>query len=356
MRGQPVDRRPESRWDMAWTQAPREPGAISPGGTRLARSFRLGVPISSRRTPAIARARHQLGPQANVSGGLSSTWLALEHRLVMRLSSIVRPIRPDDPTEYVVRTLFSNIAQNDGPDHGMARPVAVVNVIAVHEGGRWVFANVLSRATDAWSRQRVGPITYVIEPGLVFHRERADAAVRFADSLSTAFNLPRLSGLTYYLSASPETMQRIRGVDWSVMSPATPGGIASYRNRQIFVADPRLGEEYRHELAHFIMAPLMPPGGSHAFVNEGVATWLGGTLGMTPAVTRQRFAEFLRANPAVTLDSALESEGSDRGFRPGGAVLSAMVFEHGGPAGIRQFMSIRSRPGPTSGCLPIARE
>lgn len=71
---------------------------------------------------------------------------------------------------------------------------------------------------------------------------------------------------------------------------------------------------------------------------EGVATWLGGTLGMSTTQTRRAYASYLRAHAAVTLDSLL-SERYDRGFRPAGAVLVQMLFERGGIAAVKTALA-----------------
>jgi hypothetical protein len=60
----------------------------------------------------------------------------------------------------------------------------------VFDEGQWVLANALPRKTAAWRREEVGQITYFVEPGLVFNRQKAQRAVAFSDSLAAAFGIP----------------------------------------------------------------------------------------------------------------------------------------------------------------------
>ena len=94
-----------------------------------------------------------------------------------------------------------------------------MTVYVMREGGEWMLANALVPNTRGWRRDTVGALKF---------------------------------GAT--------------------------GGLAQPVNRQLFSGIPALGEEYRHELAHLVLAPLMTSS-TWCVVSEGVATWLGGTTG-----------------------------------------------------------------------------
>lgn len=245
----------------------------------------------------------------------------------------IRPAAPEVPGGYVVKTLFASAT---GPDREI-RPIALTRVYAILEGGKWVFSNALTHLTRAWRREAVGPVTYVLEPGYPFDRARAERTVRFADSLAAAFEVPRLEGLTYYLTGSPERLYRIMGVEWTV--GGTGFGYASYGDRLIFSGDPSVGEDYRHEIAHFVLGPLQAAGRTHPLINEGVAAWLGGSMGRDFEALMAEYAAYLRSRSDVTLDSVLAPEGPDRGTRPGGATLALMVFEEGGVPAVRGLLA-----------------
>jgi hypothetical protein len=246
----------------------------------------------------------------------------------------IRPAGPEGaPGEYVVKTLFATAV-------GAAReikPIALTRVYAVREGGAWVFSNALERVTQGWREETVGPIRYVIEPGYAFDPERARAAVTFADSVAAAYGVPALDSLTYYLTSSPDQVHRLRGVDWTFGSVGY--GYASAANRMILTGNPAVGEAYRHELVHVLLQPLHAAGRTHGIIAEGIATWLGGSLGHDFPTLMREYAAFLRDRPEITLDAVLTEQGGlDLGARPAGALLTMMVHEAGGVAAVKTLL------------------
>ena len=247
----------------------------------------------------------------------------------------VRPARPGDTVEYVVKTLFSR-------DSGRT-PIALLRVYAIREEGRWVFANSLPRATADWRRETVGPFTYVIQPGYAFSIARARRAVAFADSLASALGAPRVGALTYYLTDTPEELYRIIGLDWAETPGGRGGGWASQVNRQIFSGDALLGEEYRHELAHYVVAPLVARDSGQWITSEGFATWLGGASGRDYPETMAAYGRYLRRHPEISLDSLVRLTNADA--RPAGALLMQMAFEKGGLPAVVELLRVPDRPG-----------
>jgi hypothetical protein len=244
----------------------------------------------------------------------------------------IRPARPDAVDEYVVKTLF---ATTSGSERDI-RPVALTRVYAMRENGSWVFANALPRLTQHWQRAKVGAITYVVAPGRSLDRRRAARAAAFVDSVALNFGLPRIEALTYYMANSPEELHRIMGVDWTF--GGTGRGYSMPWNRIVLNGDVAFGEENRHELAHVVLSPITAERKTHSIVVEGVATWLGGSVGRTFPELVSEYGAFLRANPTVTLDTILQGNDPDRGWSPAGAILVAMVYERDGTRALEELM------------------
>ena len=221
------------------------------------------------------------------------------------------------------------------------RSVMTVTVYAVRSDDRWVFSNALPRNTRSWRSESVGPITYVIQPGQAFSAVRGQKAVSFIDSLASVFALPHLKDVTYYMTSSLDEVYRIMGLE-SEVKYGPVGGVSKPVNRQLFSGIPAVGEEYRHELAHLVLMPLV--GGSTLyFVSEGVATWIGGTREMDFAMAAGTLADFLTENPSVTLDSLISGRFGPAQMYPAGAVFTAMVFNQGGVAAVERLFA----SGPT---------
>lgn len=230
--------------------------------------------------------------------------------------------------EYRVVTRFTE----DSATSPMRASIVRMTVFAVRDQGHWVFANALPRLTRSWRREAVQGLTYVMEPGYPFDRTRAEQAAAFVDSLATAFGVPRLTSFTYYLTTSSDEIYRIMGLETDIKWGPV-GGVSQPTNHQLFSGNPAVGEDYRHELAHMVLLPLM--GNTLYFVSEGVPTWIGGTSGMDFKTAARQLAGFLSEHPGVTLDSILDGVFPPKQFYPAAAVFADMANDVGGVAAVK---------------------
>jgi hypothetical protein len=250
----------------------------------------------------------------------------------------------DAKNEYRVITQFN--VRGTPPIGPCWDTVLSVTVFAVHDSGRWLFANALPRATRDWRHETIGPITFVVDPVLQFNRSRAARSARFADSVSAMLGLGPPRPITYFVNPTTDVACEIQGI--TRIHPLGPqGGMASQANRQVFSGNPTIGEGYLHELAHVMVLPLMA-GQSTLMAVEGIATWLGGTSGLDFADTQRDLASYLSNHPTITIDSIMNSTAPlqlKRGESAevvAGAVLSAMVFDEGGAAALKAFLAAGS--------------
>ncbi|MGE5144480.1 MAG: hypothetical protein ACM3OA_13690 [Acidobacteriota bacterium] len=127
-------------------------------------------------------------------------------------------------------------------------------------------------------------------------------------------------------------MYRIMGLETDIKWGPV-GGVSQPTNHQLFSGNPAVGEDYRHELAHMVLLPLM--GNTLYFVSEGVPTWVGGTSGMDFKAAARQFAGFLSEHPGVTLDSILDGVFPPKQFYPAAAVFADMANDVGGVAAVK---------------------
>jgi hypothetical protein len=247
--------------------------------------------------------------------------------------------------EYRVVTAF----RTPTDQNAMRAKVVRMTVFARRVGDRWLFGNALPRLTSGWRRERVGPITYVVQPGQPFDRDRATRAATFIDSLATALAVPRLDQVTYVLTSSEDELYRVLGLEtdrkWGPV-----GGLAQPVNRLVLSGIPAQGENYRHELAHLVIMPLLLGHPTPYVVSEGVPTWLGGTTGMDFPTAARGLARFLAEHPGVTLDTLLTRPFPVAQFYPAGAVLVDLAYRDGGTEGVKALFDA----GPTPAELRVA--
>jgi len=245
----------------------------------------------------------------------------------------VLTIEPDKggAGEYRIVTRFTSADENNA----MRSRTVDMTTFAVRSGSGWALANALPRLTRDWSTKRVGPIEFVIQPGRTFDSDRAKRAATFVDSLAHALDVP-VPEMTYYVTLSVDDVYRIIGLETPKKWGAV-GGVAQPINGLVFSGIPTLGENYRHELAHVVIAPLI--GNTTYFVSEGVQTWLGGTSGMDLRAAERTLSDFLRLHPSVTLDSILGRPFPVEQFYPAAAVFVAMAFERGGTSALKALFN-----------------
>jgi hypothetical protein len=213
-------------------------------------------------------------------------------------------------------------------------------VYAVRTPKGWRLSNALPHLTAGWDREEQGPITFVYSPVSRPDPAKRQAAAQFVDSLAFAFSLAPPRGLEYVVAGSGEEAYRVMGFDFGIVGGVT-AGYSSIQNHLVISGDPGAGEAYFHELAHQVFAPMTE--GVPDFLNEGLATWAGGSLGFTYPALRAEYAKFVRSHPEVSLDYLVDGKmKSDAGYRPGAAILCDLIFQTGGIASLRTLL-IESR-------------
>lgn len=223
------------------------------------------------------------------------------------------------------------------------KPVLTMTVYARRDGGHWVLANALPYQTSTWVRETRGRITYRIAPALRFDATKAVRAAAFVDSLAAAFSVTAPPRIDYYVTESVDQALAILGVVLPDRYGAA-GGFSKPVNFQVFSGIPALGEEYRHEIAHAILLPIIRGSSTSLLASEGVPTWFGGTAGRDFRGSVQHLAAELRAEPRLTLDRIVDDMSVKADFRnAAGAVLAQMVHEAGGADAVREYMRTPGR-------------
>lgn len=253
----------------------------------------------------------------------------------------VTPVNAAVDSAYQIVTRFWPASPT--PRDSSTKPVLTMTVYARREGARWVLANALPFRTHAWLRETRGRIRYRVAPALRFDVSKAVRAAAFVDSLATAFGVPAPARIDYYVAESVDQAMEILGVVVPERFGAA-GGFAKPVNNQVFSGIPALGENYRHELAHVVLLPIIRGSSTSLLASEGVPTWFGGTAGRDYQASVRHLASLLRAQPQLDLDVIVDDMGVSSDIRnAAGAVLAQMVNEAGGVDALRQYLRTPGR-------------
>lgn len=253
------------------------------------------------------------------------------------LPATVVQISPDVPDEstYIIKLLY---AITDSARFRF-QPIAVQRLYAIQEDTSWVLTSALARHTAHWPSTLVGGIRYHYAPQYPFRLERARSAMSFVDSLAIALQVPPPDSIEYYLFSSADDMMRALGYDW-IKLPSGPksnrGGRGS--GQLVYSGDPAQGEGYRHELVHTVASALRSSEGRHQFIEEGFATWVGGTGGTKWSNGLATLEAFARAHSDYSWRELARNSGPEDVRYLTGALLFDAVYRSAGWPGVRDLL------------------
>ena len=233
---------------------------------------------------------------------------------------------------------FYGVTQN-----GQYQPLAVQRLYATTQGDRWVLYGAIDRTTTGWAADTVGSIIYRYPPQWRFDHERAQTAATFVDSLSTALGVSSSRMITYYLWPVPGQVHRLVGLDW-VFGSARARTYAT--DRMITTSDTAQGEAHLHELVHAVAAPLREDDLRHPMLEEGLAGWLGGSVGRGYAKVLDELVTYQQAHRDLQFSELIRTR---RFTGPvtlyaTGALLFDRVHARLGAAGVRQLFTAEAEP------------
>ena len=297
----------------------------------LWRSYMASRPQDYTKKPHWSEAEQKRWKLYDLGGGF--VWAGDEALAQTRATVFqIAPAKPGDSTEYVIRTMFTR-----PDDFQSERRTFLHRVYAMRENGRWVLSNALVRTTADWKRTRFERITYIHPPEHRVDTVRARMAVRFVDSLATAFDATKPPAIEYYLAGSPEEIFQLTGIDFYLPGSrayAAPG------NYQIFSGVPKLGEFFGHELAHMVLDEVLRKLDTPFVLHEALALWLGGGREMTWPQVKRELATVLQQDSSWTLERLLEDRPATAIYRYSAAAsLLELTNQRGGGAALKSALN-----------------
>ena len=165
---------------------------------------------------------------------------------------------------YEIKTLF----WTDQPEKD------VIGITTHHarrdHNGEFKLENTINYFTKNWEKVQYEFIEYRLAPGIKFNEEEAIQAVKFCKFIAEKFDLDIIP-FTYYLTSNTNDLGRLYNFDYWVFGIT---GLSNLYLREVYTAYQNLN--FPHEFVH-IMFPLREKGYAPRVINEGIATWLGGT-------------------------------------------------------------------------------
>ncbi len=159
----------------------------------------------------------------------------------------------------------------------------------------YYFFNAIGYNTRHWDTKQVGSIQYIFPNKLDMAKARQMDGINktFAKKFSVTV-IP----VIYYRCDDPEQLLKMMGCDYiGNMYLSMSGGFAQSWTNTLLAGNN--SELYVHELAHFYIAKLFPK--TTRIMNEGYATYMGGSGGLSLQETKHLAKTYLNEHPETDI-------------------------------------------------------
>jgi len=241
---------------------------------------------------------------------------------------------------FRVRTMFAR------GDTDFSDPIAITNVYAKRESGKFKLYNSLPIVTRSWQRQTIGSITFVFPPYHHFNQALAAKLSAFVDSIAKKFaSQPKPT--EYYFADSFDELMKAQGFDYYIGegNKRVPSGYSDFKNAIMYGGG--ADEWFPHEFVHLYALPKFPK--ADDYFHEGIATLLGGSRGYSLEWHIHHADSILRCRD-FNIDSSFRNSfqygnldyitGSDYVF---GGLICKMLIDKGGWDSLMKFARMENK-------------
>ena len=207
-------------------------------------------------------------------------------------------IVPVENNYYLLKTMFTKQSENKTDlNH-------ILSVYAKKINDKYQFYNSTQYLSEIYENKQVGDINYIIHPRHQFKDIDAKRMNEFNQTIATLFEVEAIA-FDYILANNTSDLSGIIGLDFFSYSyqPIQSGGMADNYNRMIYAGNN--SAYYPHEVVH-LYTNLKFPRQYHSWVDEGIATYFGGSTGYELEWHLQKLKAFLIANPDYQLKDLSE--------------------------------------------------
>ena len=160
-------------------------------------------------------------------------------------------------------------------------------------GSTVTFSHYTNYATRNWVKRKQGSINYISSPNRDFSNSDAQEQEKFTQFLAGFFEVKQIP-ITYYSCVNAEELFRVRGFDFNMqMFLHKTGGQAGFNN-DLYSGNNR--DIYNHEVVHLYLNKAVK-GKINSLLNEGLATYMGGSNEMEYSQHRANLLSYIIENP-----------------------------------------------------------
>lgn len=231
---------------------------------------------------------------------------------------------------YAIRTLF--YADGVEKEYRSSNPWCITKLYATKENGDWKLINALKVITENWSRKKIGPINFIYPFPRKLNLLLAQESVDFCKNIIEEFNFPKIESFDFYITENGDKLGKLLNFDFAFAGYST--GVGLY-DKNILITGLN-SEFYPHELVHMVL----PKKERHSFVEEGFATWKGGTMEKTFQENARILAKQIAKNDTITFENVLNKQWGWQyaAFYTTGALFCDLIYREKGKDALKKFL------------------
>ena len=190
---------------------------------------------------------------------------------------------------YLLKCLFTR------PDPKTGAPQLRNQTSVYAQADTYQFVNSTQYHQRVWEQRQVGTIRYSIHPEHRFDSTQAKRMAAFNQRMAEYFDTEAIA-FDYVVANNTTQLNQLLGYDYNPYSyqPVQTGGLTDNYNRIIYAGNN--SAYYPHEVVHLYTYRGFA-GQYHAWVDEGIAAYFGGSTGYELAWHLQKLKVFLAAHP-----------------------------------------------------------
>ncbi|MEM6719455.1 MAG: hypothetical protein AAF611_09085 [Bacteroidota bacterium] len=248
-------------------------------------------------------------------------WMVNLRTLLTRTPKVqctILGVFPVENDHYAIKTSLAHVGENN-----TIALEAILSVYAKKVNGTYVLVNSTQYHKNVWQQKQFGKIRYYIHPTHQFNEKDAQRMNAFNEKMAAIFKVEPIS-FDYFLSSYSREIVRLIGYDYMnrIYIPGQTGGVADIRNRIVYAGNN--SAYYAHELVHIYTRELFP-NVNHFWLDEGFATYLGGSGGNDLDWHIAKFKTYILENPDFEI-----SLSELRGYIPNGEHHTEFRYVIGG--------------------------
>lgn len=210
-------------------------------------------------------------------------------------------------------------------------PIFIHRYYAIHENSRWKLANALFYDTKHWQSYDTEKICFHFNSNESFSKTLADTSNAFCDSVITRFDFsPLMAKIDFYVVDGVHEVGHLLGYDHYIY------GFAFGKSIENIIISGNKTVYYPHELVHQIVKKENL--GSN-FIEEGFATWLGGSMGNAYHDVAKDFSQHYLTTANSNFEWAFECNISCYAFA---AIIIDLIHDYYGDNGVKELIKLPS--------------